>query len=193
MGRVVVLNGSSSAGKSTLAAVLQATWALAGHCWVIFAWDDFVPRLPNRWRGVPGAVGDRSADGCRYRINRKHPNVEALIEVGPTGRQMLHAYHRAIAAVARSGVNVIVEEVLISEWEQEDWADALEGIDVRWVAVRCDVDIVERREVERRDRYRGLARGTARVTHRYPNYDIEVDTTSLAAEAVADQITSQLT
>jgi chloramphenicol 3-O phosphotransferase len=105
---------------------------------------------------------------------------------------MLQGYHRAVAALARSGVNVIVEEVMISEWEWEDWADSLEGVDVRWVAVRCDVDVVERREVERGDRYRGLARGTAIVTHRYPGYDIEVDTTSRAVEELAAEIVAQL-
>src|ERR1700730_12594871 len=65
-GRVVVLNGSSSAGKSSLAVALQARWMAEGECWVIFSWDDFIPRLPDRWRGVPGAAGDLADAGSTY-------------------------------------------------------------------------------------------------------------------------------
>jgi chloramphenicol 3-O phosphotransferase len=191
-GRVVVLNGASSAGKSTLANALQAAWEELGECWVVFSWDDFMPRLPARWHAIPGWVGDRSSEGCQYRLLREEPHTEALLEVGPLGWQMLQGYHRAIAALAGAGVKVIVEEVMITPAEWDDWTDALAGIDVRWVAVHCDVETLERRELERGDRHRGLARGTARVTHGYATYDVEVDTTSQRAAELARAIVSQL-
>ena len=191
-GRVIVLNGASSAGKSTLANALQTALAGIGACWVIFSWDDFAPRLPDRWHGGPDAVGDRASEGCRYQVIREEPNVEARLVVGPVGRRMLQGYHRAIAALAGAGVNVIVEEVMISAAEWDDWNDALRGVDVCWVGVRCDVDVVARREAERGDRYRGLARGTALVTHGYATYDVEVDTTSRAAEDLVGEIVARV-
>ena len=184
---MIVLNGGSSAGKSALAVALQEALAMENRPWVIFSWDDFVPRLPDRWTSVPGATGDRAADGCTYRIVRNEP-LEALLEVGESGRRLLGAYHRSVAAVARSGINVIVEEVLITRTEWDDWQEALGGLDVRWIGVRCDVDTAVRREIERGDRYRGLARGTASVTHLYPTYDLDVDTAAHSPEVLAVQI-----
>ena len=79
-GTVIVLNGASSAGKSTLALALQQALAMDERPWVVFSWDDFVPRLPERWTSVPGATGDQALDGCSYRIVRDEP-LEALLEV----------------------------------------------------------------------------------------------------------------
>jgi len=191
-GRVVMLNGASSAGKSTLARVLQDDLAAAGSPWIVFSWDDFVPRLPGRWRSVPGSLGDRSDDGCSYRLVREEPMLEALLEVGVVGRRLLAGYHRSIAALARAGVDVIVEEVMISADEWEDWRQALGDVDVRWIAVRCDTEIVERRESQRRDRYPGLARGTSSVVHLYATYDLEVDSSRSSPEEMAQEIVAAM-
>lgn len=190
-GRVVVLNGSSSAGKSSLA--LQSLWEVRGECWVIFSWDDFVPRLPARWCGIPGAVGDLSEDGSRYRIVESDGDpLTAVLEPGVLGRRMLRAYHRAVAAVAGSGIDVLVEEVMMTPDEWEDWRQALEGLQVRWVGVRCDLGVVSERERARGDRYPGLARGTGLVVHRYATYDVEIDTSSVAAPDAALELDPSL-
>ena len=186
-----MLNGASSAGKSTLALALQAELEARGEPWVIFSWDDFVPRLPDRWRGVPSDIGDLSADGCRYTVVRASP-MEALLVVGDVGRRLLAGYHRAVAALAVAGVNVIVEEVMITEEEWSDWAHALVGLDVCWVAVRCDVDVLEMREVERGDRYAGLARGTANIVHLYAVYDLDVDTSASSPADLAAHLAQSI-
>lgn len=192
-GRVVVLNGSSSAGKSSLALELQSLWEARGECWVIFGWDDFSPRLPARWQGVPGWVGDLADDGWRYRLLERDGDVlTAVLEPGAVGRRMLRAYHRAVAAVARSGIDVLVEDVMMTSGEWEDWQEALEGLRVRWVGVRCDLDVVSERERTRGDRHLGLARGTGLVVHRYAAYDVEVDTSQVAARDVAAELDSLL-
>jgi chloramphenicol 3-O phosphotransferase len=192
-GRVVVLNGSSSAGKSSLALELQSLWEARGECWVIFSWDDFIPRLPARWRGVPGAVGDLADEGSRYRIVDSGGDVlTAVLEPGAVGRRMLRAYHRAIAAVAHSGIDVVVEEVMMTTTEWEDWRQALDGLQVRWAGIRCDLDVVGNRERARGDRHVGLARGTGLVVHRYATYDVEIDTTWVAAADAAVQLDSLL-
>ena len=102
MGRVVVLNGSSSAGKSAVARSLQRRWELRGECWLIFSWDDFMPRIPMRWHGGPDEAGDLAESGVSYRLNAdQSAGVSALLMPGPVGRQILRGYHRAIAALAQ--------------------------------------------------------------------------------------------
>ena len=188
-GRVVVLNGSSSAGKSSLARALQRRWAGRGEPWVIFGWDDFVPRLSDRWHGTPDHHGDLAHEGVAYRAIDEQT---AVLDVGPLGQRMLSAYHRAVAAIATAGVHVLVDEVLMTAGEWSDWQVALDGLDVRWVAVRCDLEVVAAREEARGDRLPGLARGTGLIVHRHAVYDVEVDTTSLSTEDAAEHVDAAL-
>ena len=47
--QVIVLNGTSSAGKWMLASALQARLAEAGECWIVLGLDDFLGKLPWAW------------------------------------------------------------------------------------------------------------------------------------------------
>jgi chloramphenicol 3-O phosphotransferase len=184
---VIVLNGGSSAGKSTLSMALQEALAADGKPSLILGWDDFMPKLSPRWISTPNWHGDFADDGCYYRVVHVEP-CEALLNVGDVGWRVLAGYHRAVAAVARCGIDVIVEEVMITRAEWDDWQDALAGLDARWIAVHCDPDTAEQREHARGDRHRGLARGTAAVVHLHATYDVEVDGARLGADALAAAI-----
>jgi chloramphenicol 3-O phosphotransferase len=87
---------------------------------------------------------------------------------------------------------VIVDEVMMTADEWRDWGEALEGIDVRWVAVRCDLDTVAARERERGDRLPGLARGTGLAVHDHATYDAEIDTSELSTSEAAERLDSLL-
>ena len=156
---------------------------------MVFGWDDFVPRLPARWHGGPEVVHDLADDGIRYRVVGEGT---AILEPGPVARRVLEAYHRAVAAIAGAGVDVLVDEVLMSAGEWEHWQASLAGLDVRWVGVRCPPDVVAERERVRGDRFAGLARGTAERVHVHATYDVEVDTTTGAPAELAARLIHQL-
>jgi chloramphenicol 3-O phosphotransferase len=61
---------------------------------------------------------------------------------------------------------------------QERLAQALSGLAVLWVGVRCDPEVAAARERERRDRIVGMARLQAEQVHAGVVYDIRVDTTT---------------
>ena len=86
------------------------------------------------------------------------------------------------------GINVIVDDVSLEEHEWRDWCAALEGLEPVWVAVRCDVEVAALRESARGDRALGLARGQADAVHRFPAYDLELDTTAVPVDEVARQL-----
>ena len=75
---------------------------------------------------------------------------------------------------ARAGLNVIVDEVLLSEDDWIGWQQELEGLDVLWVRVDGALDVVEAREKERGDRMIGMARAQFDIVHRYPAYGVRV-------------------
>jgi len=182
---VIVLNGTSSAGKSTLAAALRDRFAEAGECWLVMSQDDFFSKIPRAFvRYGTVHVGSFAHQGVSLAI------VDGVLtrRVGPIGARLLEAYRAAIAATARSGVNVIVDEVLVDESDWQSWCRHLEGLDVHWVGVRAALEVVEARERGRTDRVNGIARAEYDQVHRYANYRTEVDTAVLDPAAAARAI-----
>ena len=183
-GRAIVLNGTTSAGKSTLAAELQAQLAALGRCWIVLGIDDFLGKLPAAWVGYFDD-GRHAGDGIRF----ERAGREVVLRAGPVGRALLTGYRNAVVAVVRSGVDVIVDEVVLDEEAWATWASGLDGIDAFWVRVDCPVDVCEQRERARGDRLTGQARSQARFVHRFPRYDLAVDTSaSTPAELAATLI-----
>jgi len=183
-GRVVVLNGTSSSGKSTLANAFRDEQAGLGRCWIIWGIDEFFPKLHEQWHAIGDMwVGAHSATGPR--IVETPEGVRFLL--GDTMRRLLGVYRDVVATTARAGFDVIVDEVVIDESCWTGWTEALAGLDVTWIGVHCDEAVLEAREQARGDRYPGLARSQMRTVHLFPTYALELDTsTRPVAEAVAD-------
>ena len=91
----------------------------------------------------------------------------------------------ARSAARRAGLNVIVDEVLLSEEDWIGWQHELDGLDVLWVRVDGALDVVEAREKERGDRMIGMARAQFDIVHRYPAYGVRVDTVTDDPEQAA--------
>ena len=178
-GRVVILNGTSSAGKSTLAMRFRDERAQAGELWLIGGIDEYNEKLPDPWFRGGGHDGRYSDEGVQFQ-----PTADGLVvTVGEAGRRLYAAYRRSIAAWARQGFDVLVDDVAFDAEAVEDWADALAGLRVSWVAVRCSPDVAEARESARGDRMVGLARGLSAVVHAHARYDLEIDTSALDEDA----------
>lgn len=169
--RIILLNGGSSAGKSTLARRLQE---LLPEPWLSLGVDDLIRAAPPSMEDTPDGLTIASDGG---------------ITVGPAYRQLEVAWAAGIAAIARSGVGVIVDEVLVDgETGQTRWNTALVRVGVLWVAVRCDADEAARREIVRGDRMPGMARLQAVSVHEGVAYDLVVDTAANAPETCARSI-----
>jgi chloramphenicol 3-O-phosphotransferase len=103
-----VLNGTSSAGKTTLATAMQARLVEAGECSIILGIDDMFRKVPPAWVSY-WEGGDRADDGFLFK--QVHDRVE--FRAGPVGRALLRAYQGWVAATARAGVDVLVDEVVL--------------------------------------------------------------------------------
>jgi chloramphenicol 3-O phosphotransferase len=187
-GRVVVINGTSSAGKTALAEAFQDVRAAAGECWLVFGIDDFLPRLPRRWVAYDAWSGSLAGDGVRL----ERDGDRARYRIGALGRRVLSAYRRSVAEIARAGLNVLVDDVTIEEHEWEEWCAVLAGLHPVWVALRCDAGVAMAREAARGDRARGLVRGVVDLVHRFPVYDLELDSTATSAADLAAQLNAYL-
>lgn len=185
-GRVVVLNGTSSAGKTTLARRFREDRAAVGDCWLVIALDDFHWLMPHQWFSGGGHHGERAEAGVRFETSPEG----VTIRIGELGRRLFAAYRRTAAEWARQGFNVLVDDVCFDADAVGDWKEALAGLSVTWVAVRCDLEMAEAREAARLDRVPGLARGLGVVVHRHAPVDIELDTTTAGVAETAATLAS---
>jgi chloramphenicol 3-O phosphotransferase len=181
--RVVILNGPSSSGKTTLATSFRNQRAAAGEFWFLTGIDDFLAKLPSEWFSVASESGPYAADGVRF--ERTERGLE--VRVGRTGRDLIRAYQSGVTAAAVAGLNVIVDEVVIDKTSWDDWTTSLAGLGVVWVGVRCSLEVAEQRERSRPERFGGLTRAQHATVHRFARYDFEIDTTSRSeAQVLAD-------
>ena len=158
--QVIVLNGGSSSGKSGIARCLQA---VLPDPWLTVGTDILVQALPASLQASEAGI-EFAADGG--------------VNVGPEFRTLEAAWMEGVAAMARAGARVILDEVFLGgAVSQQRWQRALGGLETLWVAVRCDSAVAAGRELARGDRIRGMAVSQAELVHRGVVYDLEVDTT----------------
>ncbi len=176
-GRIVVLNGTSSAGKTTIATGFRDTRAEALDYWFLAGIDDVLSKLPLPWLdlGFPGGPGAACHDGLGF----VSTGSDRRVHVGRLCRELLRAYQSTVADAAKRGLNVIVDDVVLDSVMWADWQAVLDGLTVQWVAVKCDRDDAKARELARGDRPIGMVDAQFEVVHTYADYDHEINTSLL--------------
>jgi chloramphenicol 3-O phosphotransferase len=175
MSQVIVLNGGSSSGKSGLARCLQA---VLPDPWLTFGVDTLVEAMPAAMRS--------SETGIAFA-------PDGTVIVGPEFMTVQAAWTEGIAAMARAGARIIIDEVFLGgAASQQRWQRALDGLRVVWVGVRCESAVAEGREIARGDRVTGMAASQAELVHRGVAYDLEVDTTHTESMECARTIAARL-
>ncbi|GAA4432646.1 chloramphenicol phosphotransferase CPT [Actinokineospora soli] len=173
--RVIVLNGGSSSGKSGIARCLQA---VLSDPWLVLGTDTLVDAMPAAMQSDPGGIGF-AADGG--------------VTVGEGFREVEAAWIAGVAAMARAGARVVVDEVFLGgAASQGRWREALDGLGVLWVGVRCDAEVAAGREIARGDRVVGMAAAQAELVHKGVVYDMQVDTTRMEALDCAREIAGRV-
>ena len=151
-GKIILINGASSSGKSTLARELQQT--LPMPFWH-FSFDHL--RDSNALPMARIRSGDIDWSTMR-----------------PT---VFDGFHRCLPVLAEAGNNLIVDHIIENEMWMSDLVTLLTGLDVFFVGVHCPLPELERRERERGNRRVGEARQDYQVIHSFAEYDLEIDAT----------------
>lgn len=188
-GRIVLLNGSSSAGKTTLARAIQV---IRREPWFHLALDQFRDGMPPAYRGLNSPDGTPGARGLNVVPVDLDGERVTQVRFGDVGRRMLAGMHRAIAAFAAAGNDVIVDDLFLEPDTLGDYLDALDGFDVLFVGVRADLATVNAREHARVGRFPGTATSHFASVHAHGLYDLEVDTSAESAKACSAQISRRL-
>lgn len=168
--QIVVLNGASSAGKSSLGRALQRR---LGPGWFMLGVDDLLAAIlpfgddPELFEVTSGGVV-RTTDALR--------RAES-------------AWYSGVAAIAQQAPGVILDEVLLDgAASQARLAAALAGSTSIWVGVVCDPEVAERREQLRGDRVAGMHAEQRHRVHDGVHYDHVVDTSRRSADDAAQEL-----
>lgn len=179
-GRIVILNGTPRAGKSSIAAAMQT--GLAGR-WINLGVD-----AQNRM--LPPAL----LPGIGLRPGGERPDLE------PVAVALFGALYESIAAHARAGFDVVADVGHHEGYSQKldilrDAARGLAGFETLLVGVDCPLDVImARRNADPQGRYLGGETVPAPVqrwqdaVHAHGVYDLRVDSSVLSAEACAAAI-----
>lgn len=149
-GRIILLNGASSSGKSSLARAIQSRIDRP-------FWHISIDHL--RDSGVLPTARLKSGE-FDWRKMRE---------------AFFLGFERSLLAYVAAGNDLVVEHIMESEAWLLRLADTLAGQDVFFVGVHCALEELERRERERGDRPIGDARRDFHRIHSYCLYDLEVD------------------
>jgi chloramphenicol 3-O-phosphotransferase/GNAT superfamily N-acetyltransferase len=161
-GTILILNGTSSSGKTTLLEALQAS---LDEPFLNAGIDKFIWMLPERYLDRPlwDDVLGRATDA------------------GEMGHRLFSGMHRAIATLSRAGLNVVTDHVLVEPAWVDECAALFADLPAYLIGVRCPLDVLEQRERDRKDRTLGQARAQFERVHAFVRaYDIEVDTSQFS-------------
>lgn len=162
---VVLLNGASSAGKSSTAKALQR---VARRPLFHVAMDDFLGMMP-----VTSRI-DR--EGLVFTpVHAPGSPPELATGTGPLAALVLHAMRRAVTALADDGLDLIVDEVLLGDEAETDDRRLLADHRMLLVGIDVPLALLEERERARGDRLAGQARWKAARVHAGRAYDLMVD------------------
>jgi chloramphenicol 3-O phosphotransferase len=151
MGRIILVNGASSAGKTTLCRAMQSRldepfwhYSIDHFRGVVLPWER-IKRGDFAWPDLRSAFFD--------------------------------GFHRCLPALAGAGNDLIVDHIVETAQWMSDLVSLLAPCDVFFVGVHCNLDELERRERVRGDRRPGEAARDHDTVHAHCTYDLEIDGT----------------
>lgn len=158
-GKIILLNGATSSGKSTIATLLQAKIDEP-------FWHFSIDHLRD--------AGVLPLD----RINSGEFKWSELRD------SFFGGFHHSLPAYVQAGNNLIVEHIVETKEWMDLLVDLLEPFDVYFIGIHAPLQVLERREAERGDRPVGGARKDFETIHLHAIYDFELDSTLLPEQNV---------
>lgn len=149
-GKIIVINGPSSSGKTTLALALQKQLDVP---FIRFSFDLFIDHK---------AFPSEQIRNGTFSWEAMRPSV-------------FRGLHQCLPALATAGNNIIFDHIIETKPWLYELVSLIAELDVFFVGLHCSLPELERRETQRGDRRKGEARMDFETVHSVTSYDLELD------------------
>lgn len=186
MNTILLINGPSSSGKTTLAKTFTD---IVNEPWLIMGIDFCMDMLSQRY------IGNNltAKNGFYYIQHYSNHHITTESTVGPIGDAVLKLIPVMAKIIADAGFNIIIDEVILSDDRFLTYLNYFYSYNSYAIGITCNIDILESREAIRGNRRPGLARGQLDLIHTgIRAYDIMLDTGNQSSFLCAEIIKNHL-
>ncbi len=196
-GVVVLLNGPSSVGKTSIQTELQK---ISPKPFLRVGIDTFFDALIEEpdlssFQETKQFV-QHTAQGELIRGVQLLQDQDGFpivpLTIGPAGFRIIQGMHRAIAAYVKAGNNLVVDYIQYDPTWRADLLHALEGLKAYYVKVHAPLEVIEQREKSRNTSPVGHGRSHYKTVHDGFKYDLELDSSELSPGESALEIVKYL-
>lgn len=177
---IIILNGVSSVGKSSISRALQAVTAAP---FLYVEMDAYLAAMPLKYQDHP--------DGLSYEHGQANGRPTMQVKTGEVAERALSGMRHAAAAMAGQGNNLIIDEVFFGDRDNgfcnpvAEYRRLLTPYTLKMVGVFALLEVIEAREAARGDRMVGMARWQFDEIHHGMRYDLEVDSSAASPDECA--------
>jgi chloramphenicol 3-O phosphotransferase len=149
-GKIIIINGPSSSGKTTLALALQKRLDLP---FIRFSFDLFLDHK---------AFPSEQIKSGKFSWDLMRPSVFRGIQ-------------QCLPALATAGNNILFDHIIETKAWLYELLSLISELDVFFVGLHCSLPELERRETQRGNRREGEARRDFQTVHNITSYDLELN------------------
>jgi chloramphenicol 3-O phosphotransferase len=182
---VIVINGPSASGKSSIQKKIQENF---DEPYLALGIDSLFDNPLPDYYGLKGVhpKGSFAEKDIRYIEVEKIDGQNSIkLYIGPIGRKVISGMHYSIAAYAKQGNNVVVDYISYEKDWPRELEKALSGVQVYYIGIKYPLEIIEARESKRATSPVGHARSHFTSVHEGFKYDLIIDDHELSAEKIS--------
>jgi chloramphenicol 3-O phosphotransferase len=183
-GNIIILDGSPSVGKTTIAEKLQE---IMEEPYLYFPIDLFVRRLPTGW--IQFARDLTRPAALTYKMETDSEGKPKItLEIGPVGEKLIQGYLNAIQGFSTAGNHVIGDAIITDAKWLESMERTFLHLPVYFIGLFAPLEELEKREKSRFE-LPGTTRGRFDPVYSLSKeYDLFIDTSKLSSEEAAEKI-----
>ncbi len=181
---IILLNGCSLAGKSSISKALQI---ISEKPLLHLGVDTFIEVMPASYIGY----GTKAAEGFHFTSTMVGGTPITQIETGCFGNDVIKSMHQVAKILVTSGLDLILDDGHMTADHLKHYIQVLWDLPVYFIGIHCDLPTLQEHELLRVDRAIGMARDQYTKVHTPPRFDdFENDTTHTSHFTCAKDILS---
>lgn len=178
---IILLNGASSSGKSSIVKELQI---LFDDLFLGMSIDKFMSMVPSDYQGL----GIKASQMWSWEKTSDNQGELMTLKMSARGKSYILGMYECIEIMTKRSFNVIVDDVCLDADLLKIIATKLYPLKIYFVGVTCQIHVLEERERLRGNRVINTARDQHDKVHRFYEYDVMVDTSKTSTRDCALQI-----